>query len=277
MKNKISYIVVIVVVTFFNSCSSRAREEKEADAQLAQIQQLIAESKYDAALSKIDTLHKLFPRLVSKRKIAVAYKDTIVRRESSKVLAFSDSILPIKVQKLDSIVKNFKYEKDEKYQEYGNYVYKSQITEQNTSRNYLKCFVDDNVDIYLISNVFGTRLNHIGLKVSVNELFVQTDTTQKSNGNFHSFTEEGNYWESLTFKNETDGGVTSFITQHKSERVKVNLLCNRNITYYLSDQDKKAIASTYELWILKRDLKKLQNDIRISTIKIGQIKLRYKQ
>lgn len=277
MTSKILYPVIIVLVVLMSSCSSRARDEKAADKQLQLIQQLIEENNYQAALGSIDSLHHVYPRLVSKRRIAAAFKDTIIRRQSSALLALSDSLLPVKIRQVDSLQKNFRYEKDDKYQEFGNFVYKSQITEQNYSRNYLKYYVDDNADIYLISNVSGTKLNHIGVKVSVGEFFAQTDTTQRSNGDFHNFSDGGNYWESLTFKNECDGGIVSFIVQHQAEKIKVNLFCRKNVSYILNDQDKKAIIATHELWVLKRDLKKLQNDIKGATIRIGQIKLRYKQ
>lgn len=277
MTSKILYPVIIVLVVLMSSCSSRARDEKAADKQLQLIQQLIEENNYQAALGSIDSLHHVYPRLVSKRRIAAAFKDTIIRRQSAALLALSDSLLPVKIRQVDSLQKNFRYEKDDKYQEFGNFVYKSQITEQNYSRNYLKYYVDDNADIYLISNVSGTKLNHIGVKVSVGEFFAQTDTTQRSNGAFHNFSDGGNYWESLTFKNEYDGGIVSFIVQHQAEKIKVNLFCRKNVSYILNDQDKKAIIATHELWVLKRDLKKLQNDIKGATIRIGQIKLRYKQ
>lgn len=277
MANKIFYLVIIVLVVFMSSCSRRAGDEKAADKQLQQIQQMIAENNFQAALGSIDSLHRIYPRLVNKRRIAAAYRDTIIRRQSSELLAFSDSLLPVKIRQIDSLQKNFRYEKDEKYQEYGNFVYKTQITEQNYNRNYLKCYVDDNADIYLISNVSGARLNHTRVKVSAGDLFAQTDTTQSSNGNFHNFSDGGTYWESLTFKNEFDGGIVAFIVQHRTEKIKVNLFSRKNVSYILNDQDKKAITATYELWLLKRDLKKLEKDIKTATIRIGQIKIRYKQ
>ena len=276
MTNKIFFPVIIVLVVLMSSCSRRARDEKAADQQLLQIQQLIEENNYQAALGSIDSLHRIYPRLVSKRRIAAAYRDTIIRRQSSALLAVSDSLLPLKIRQVDSLQKNFRYEKDDKYQEFGNFVYKTQITEQNINRNYLKCYVDDNADIYLISNVSGTKLNHTGVKVSAGDIFAQTDTTQSSNGVFHNFSDGGGYWESLTFKNENDGGIVQFISQHQSEKIKVNLFCKKNVSYILNDQDKKAIAATYELRLLKRDLKKLQNDMKAATIRVGQINLRYK-
>ena len=276
MQTKLSFIALLLCVVFLNSCNSRAKEEKNADEKLKNIEQLIAVNEYDAALLQIDTVNILYPRLVAKRKIAAALKDTILRRQSADVLKYSNSVLPRKLAQLDSLQKEFRFEKDDTYQEFGNFVYKSQITEQNTSRNYLKCYVDENADLYVISNVVGTKLNQKSLKVSSGALSVQTDTLNATTGNFHSFSNDGTYWETLTFKNEADSGIVAFVAKHKAERIKVDLTGTKKLSYYLSDQDKKAIAATYDFWILKKDVKKLQNDVEKATIRIGRIQLRYK-
>lgn len=276
MRTKLSFIALLLCVVFLNSCSSRAKEEKNADEKLKNIEQLIEENQFDAALLQIDTVNVLYPRLVAKRKIAAALKDTILRRQSASILEYANSVLPQKLAELDSLQKEFKFEKDETYQEFGNFVYKSQITEQNISRNYLKCYVDENADLYIISNVVGTKLNQKSLKVSYGALSAQTDILNVTTDNFHSFSNDGTYWETLTFKNEADSGITAFIAGHKAERIKVDLIGTKKLSYYLSDQDKKAIAATYHFWILKKDVKKLQNDIEKATVRIGRIHLRYK-
>lgn len=275
MRTKLSFIALLLCVVFLNSCSSRAKEEKNADEKLKNIEQLIVENQFDAALLQIDTVNILYPRLVAKRKIAAALKDTIIRRQSASILEYANSVLPQKLSELDSLQKEFKFEKDETYQEFGNFVYKSQITEQNISRNYLKCYVDENADLYILSNVVGTKLNQKSLKVSSGVLSAQTDTLNATTDNFHSFSNDGTYWETLTFKNEADSGITAFIASHKAERIKVDLIGTKKLSYYLSDQDKKAIAATYHFWILKKDVKKLQNDIEKATVRIGRIQLRY--
>ena len=275
MLKKLPFFAAILYLIILSSCNSRGRQEKQADERLKQIEQLIIANDYNSAKLKIDTINLLFPRLVAKRKIAAAYKDTIIRRESARTIIYCDSILPFKQHVLDSILKEFRFEKNETYQEFGNYVYKSQITEQNTNRNYLKCYVDENADLYFVSNVTGSKTEHFAVQVSVNNLQAQTDTTNKSKGIFHSFTDGGVYWESLTFKNEDDNGISAFIAQHKSERIKVSLLGKKKISYYLSEQDKKAIAATYDLWTVKKEIKQLQKESEKATVRIGRIKLRY--
>jgi len=271
MQRKLPIFLIIIALSLFISCNSRRSEEKKADERLKHIEQLINENSLNAAKIEIDSIHLLFPRLVDKRRVAQALEDTIVRRESSRTLAYCDSILPLKQHEADSIQRNFRFEKDSKYQEVGNYIYKTQITESNTNRTYLKSFVDGNANFYLVSNYCGGKLEHSSVEVSVNDFYANTDTIDTSNAFNHSFIDGGTRWEAVTFKNEADKGVAAFIAQYASQRIKVTLRGKKSYLYYLADSDKKAITETYRLWVVKKDVAKLQEEIKKATIKIGRI------
>lgn len=267
-------IILISIFIIFVSCNPRKAQEKQADERLKQIEQLINENALNSAKIQIDSIHLLFPKLVEKRRIAAALEDTIVRRESARNLVYCDSILPFKQHEADSIQKNFRLEKDTVYQQFGNFVYKTQRTESNANRTYLKSYVDENADFYLISNYTGGKIEHISVRVSINDLFAQTDSIETSNSNYHSFDDGGTHWETITFKNEADKGVASFISQYATERIKITLYGKKTYTYYLSDADKKAISETYNLWVVKKDVIKLLKEIKKSKIKIERINQR---
>ena len=264
----------VAFVAVFASCNWGGLPEKQADKKLLEIEQLITDNDWAIARLKIDSIHTLFPRLVDKRKIAVALADTISRRESARMLAYCDSILPVKKAEADSLMKYFRFEKDEKYQEVGNYVYKSQITEQNTGRNYLKCYVDEKANFYLVSNVGGSRINHRNVMVSAGDGFATTENDSVAKGVFHSFTTDGQYFESLTFTN-ADGGIGGFIAANRNEKIKVTLLGSKKIEYQLPETDKKAIAASYHLWLLKKDIMRLEREILKAQVIIGNINLRH--
>ncbi|MEI8086108.1 MAG: hypothetical protein WCG93_07825 [Paludibacter sp.] len=272
-----SHLILIVCLSFLIvSCNSRKTEEKLADQRLSHIVQLINDNSLNTAKIQIDSVHLLFPRLVAKRKIAASYSDTIIRRESAHTLAYCDSILPIKQHELDSIQKNFRFEKNAKYQAIGNYVYKTQITESNSNRTYLKTYVDENSDFYLISNYCGAKIEHTSVEVSANDLFANSDIIPISDAANHSFNDAGMHWEAVTFKNKADNGVAAFITQNSNLQIKVTLHGKKAISYYLANTDKKAIVETFNLWIVKKDVSKLQTEIKKATIKIERIRGRQK-
>ena len=277
MKNIKRIFYFILIFTLFISCNSRKKLEKQADIRLKHIEQLINKNSLNAAKIEIDSFHMLFPRLVSKRRVAAAFEDTILRRESSRSLAYCDSILPFKQHEADSIQRNFRFEKDKIYQETGNYIYKTQKTENNATRIYLKAYVDENADFYLISNYCGSKLDHVTVEAIANDLFAHTDTIDTSNPDYHSFTNEGQRWEVVTFKNDAGKAVAAFISQYFTQQIKVVLHGKKNYSYYLADSDKKAITESYHLWIIKTDVAKLKKEIKKAHAIIDRIKLERKK
>lgn len=271
MNNKFIVIVLSILVIALVACDSRKKQEEKADLQLKQIEQLIQQNALNAAKIQIDSFHLQFPRLVSKRRLAAAFEDTIIRRESARTLAYCDSILPIKTKEVDSIQKSFVFEKNEKYQELGNFIYKTQRVEQNTNRSYLRAYVDENANIYLESTYTGSKIEHYKVIVSAADMQATTDSVAINNGANHSFVDGGQRWETVTFKNKAENGVVAFIAQFSGSPLKVTLLGEKSASYLLLENDKKAIAETYHLWVVKRDVAKLQNEIIKAKVKIERI------
>jgi len=261
----------ILIICVFFSCDSRKSQEENADKRLKHIQELIDNNSFNAAKNEIDSIHSLFPMLVDKRRIAASLSDTVMRRESSRSLAFCDSILPGKTHEMDSIQKNFRFEKNIKYQEIGNYVYKTEQTESNATRTYLKTYVDENADFYLVSNYCGGKIEQQSVEVSANELFAHTDTISLSDPNNHRFDDGGSHFESIIFKNESGKTVVEFITQSTSKVLKITLHGKKSYSYYLADVDKKAIIETYHLWKVKKDVVQLHKEIKKATLRIMRI------
>ena len=273
MKLNYPILVLFITILFIVSCKDKEDQQKLADLRLKYIEELIYQNSFNQAKIQIDSIHLLFPRLVKKRAVAQAYADTIARRENARTLSYCDSLLVFKEKEKAELQKNFRFEKDKKYQEIGNFVYKSQTTENNATRTYLKAYVDENADYYLVSNYCGnSKLEHISVRVSVGDVFSQTDTISVSNAFNHSFIDGAVHWESLTFKNAADKGVSAFIAQYEAKQIKVNLIGKRPCQYILAASDKKAISQAYQLWVVMRDVEKLKAEIKKATSKISRIK-----
>ncbi|HLP04914.1 MAG TPA: hypothetical protein VK152_05735 [Paludibacter sp.] len=278
MKRK--YLVLCTVVPVFialASCNSREEQEKQADARLKHIEQLIVENSLNAAKIEIDSIHILFPKLVDRRRVAEDLEDTVVRRESARSLAYCNEMLPVKQHEADSIRKNFRFEKNEAYQQFGNFVFKTQRTENNATRTYLKSYVDENADFYLISNYCGAKIEHVAVQVSVDGVFARTDTVATGNAFNHGFSDGGMHWETITFKNEKGKEIGAFVEQNAVSRIKVDLEGKRHYAYFLEPNDKKAISETYHLWVVMKDISRLKNEIRKATIRIERINRRMKK
>ena len=270
-KIKNGFTVAIIAFALFAACSPRKKEEKQADAALHIIEQMIADNNYDSAKVKITEFHNDFRRLIAKRKTAVALGDTIVRRESAAFLAYCDSILPSKMFLLDSIQKNFVFEKNADYQDVGNFIHKNQKTERNALRNYLKFYVDENSTMYMTSNYTGAKIQHSKIRISAGDLFVETDTV----GYFYAYNDGENNFENLTFNNKAVVNIAYFITDNTSRNIKITLTGNKTNVYFLPEADKKAISDTYKFYLVKSEIQKLLKENRQAKIKLEKIKALY--
>lgn len=273
MKRNI-FFQLIIFSFIFVSCNSREQEEKEADKRLTSIKELIQSNKLNEAKMEIDSIHTLFPRLVNKRKIAVALNDTIILRESYRTLKYCSGILPEMKHEFEQLIKDFKLEKNEKYNEVGKYVYKSQLTEQNAGRNYLKYEVLENNEVLLVSEYSGSKINHFAIKAEANGVSAYSDTLK--NGVFHTFNDGERNYENLTFKNEADSGLTAFLSENKHAAIKITLIGSRKYTYQLSESDKVALNKAFTLSKALKLITKTENDLRIAKQRIGKINLLYK-
>lgn len=277
MHSKINFVLLLILIFVSFSCNSRKQEEKQADSRLENIRSLISANKLNEAKSEIDSIHVLYPRLVDKRKLAVAMEDTIILRESYRTLNYCTKLLPELTNEYEQLLKNFVLQKNEKYENIGKYVYKSQVGEQSIGRNYLKYEVDENGETYLTSMYSGAKLNQVTIQVAAAGMTVTTDTVAKNTGVLHAFNDGERYYEQLTFKNEADGGIAEFIHANKNLTLKVNLLGTKNSSYALQQVDKVAISETFKFAQARKLLRKTENDLRIAQQRIGKINLLYKQ
>lgn len=277
MHSKINFVLLLILIFISFSCNSRKQEEKQADSRLENIRSLISANKLNEAKSEIDSIHALYPRLVNKRKLAVALEDTIILRESYRTLNYCTKVLPELKSSYEQLLKNFVLQKNEKYEEIGKYVYKTQAGEQNTGRNYLKYEVDEKGETYLTSMYSGTKLNQVTIQVSSAGMIATTDTVAKNTGVLHTFNDGERYYEQLTFKNEADGGIAEFIHTNKNITLKVNLRGTKNSNYALQQADKVAISETFKFAQARKLLYKTENDLRIAQQRIGKINLLYNE
>lgn len=256
---KVSFLALIAVL--FISCGLND-DERKADNFITTAQKLIDNNQFESAQQQLDSVHQLFPKLIKKRKVAAALEDTLTRRKSLKILADYQRLLPLKIHEQDSLLKLFRYEKNEKYQNYGNFISKHQLTEQNYNRTYLKCYADENTDIYLISQHSGAPLNHKVVKLSVGDTYVISDTVNINTGEFYSFTDDdGMYFESMTFLNEKAKNLLAFVVNNSTARIKVELKGKKTYSYVLADNDKRAIIESYKLWTVMREVKQMTIEI----------------
>lgn len=272
MKYSLKTSILLLLFFIFVACNSGADKKTQAEKEISAIEQLINNNFYNLARIKIDSFHINYRMMVDKRRVVASLEDTITLRESYRTIQYCDTVLPVLKHQLDSMSKNFRFEKDTAFQETGDYVHKLHQTEQNVNRNYIKVKVDENGELKLFSHVKGTKIAHRHLKILSGDFFAETDTLLQTNISEHGYNDGESSFESVIFGGESVAEIVKFIYDHQTLKQKVILTGNREYTYFLTPGDIKAISESYHFWIVKRDVVKLERQLKNSNNKIIKIK-----
>ena len=191
-------------------------------------------------------------------------KDSLQYAQALHTRAYSDSVLQTILPKVDSLLPLFRYEKEEGYEDHGRYVHKLLQTEKNTARNYLQAYLTDDRRLTLQSFYYGSSaLDQRSVRLTVDEGYVEAEGTN------HRFEAEGIH-EILTIPEADALRLLEQIAAHTDSRIKVSVQGKREQIYYLQPNEKKALAQTYQLAVLMRDIATLEHAIRVSDLQIDK-------
>lgn len=243
-------------------------DTEKAQSRLDAAKQMAQEGRLNQAKIELDSIHILFAREVAVRRQAVALADSISYVENQRTLAYSDSVLQTLLPQVDPLMKKFSYEKDERYEKDGKYVHRLLRTEQNMNRCYIQAYVSDQRVTTLKSYYFGSK------PLAQTDFVLSADSLQQHySGTSHCFNTDG-YHSIMNFEGEDALAILSFIASYPTSRLKVELSGRQTgdktekYIYYLSDTEKAALIDTYQLGILMRDIRQLEENIRIASAHI---------
>ncbi len=252
--------IFILPLAFFclAACTHKPTEKELAAAQLQKADSLFAQNDLEAAKLQIDSLKKLYPNLLDERKKAEILSTKIKLTEQQRNLSFAREQLPEALHCFDSISKNFVFEKDEAYQDAGNFVYK---TQQYASGNCLKPYVEESGALMLTSLYRGgSDIKHNAIKLSAGNVSVESETVTEDGYN-HRFRDNELFFERVTFRSN-NAAIASFVQENSLKNILVTLQGDtRKTTFYLSSNEKKAIAEAQNLAIALTSLRHLQRII----------------
>lgn len=260
-----TYIFGLSAIMILLSGCTKAREQRAAEAHVNAAAELIEQHRYEAALQQLDSVHQLYPRQVEQRRQAKALKDTIVYLQSQQTLRYSDSILQPLLPEADKLLKEFRYEKREGYEDHGQYVYRNLQTGWNTNRCFLQAYVSDDRKTLVKSYYYGGKpIQQVSVALQAGEQEIELQ------GQNHAFEVEG-WHEILTLENEQALEILNFVSSHMSERIRVTAQGEKpasKAVYYLSDNEKQALDRTYQLGLLMRDIDELERQISLASKRI---------
>jgi len=248
-RNVFLVITMLLVVALSACTSEKKRLEAEATARYEHAQTLVEEGRLEAAKCELDTIHSLYRQQVAVRRQAKALQDSITYLEAQRTMTYCDSLLQVLLPQVDPLLKRFRYEKDERYEDHGQYVSRLLQTERNIDRNFLQAYITDDRLTRVKSYYYGSK--------PCEQKWVEIKGAEESvraSGNCHSFKAEG-YHSILTVENSAAINLLQFISAHIDERLRVS---TAGATYYLSDNEKAALEETYRLGVLFTDIRRAE-------------------
>lgn len=244
MKRIISYLIFAGVI--FCSCNN---QEKEAKARLDNARKMYEANEFFAAKNELDSIRVLYPKEFDVLKEGLSLMRKVEQKEAERTLAYCDSLLPIRLAEIETLRKDFVYEKDSVYEEIGTFIFKQQTIERNINRCYIRCGVNDHGEMYLASVYYGaTPINHTGIKLSTpGGLFAETASIPYDGGVNYRFKDEGFTTEVVTYKGEAGLDAINLIYNNAKERIRVEYTGGKPYIIYIAEADKKALVATFNL------------------------------
>ncbi len=217
----------------------------------------------------LSSCHK--PSRADEMRREMAQKDSLQYVQAQQTRVYSDSVLQNLLPEVDPLLAHFKYEKEDGYEDHGRYVHQLLATNKNTSRNFLQAYVTDDRRLSVQSYYYGSGgIDQRAIRLSVDEGYVEAEGTN------HRFEVEGVH-EVLTLTEQDALRVLEQVAAHTDSRIKVTLIGKREPIYYLQTNEKEALAETYRLALLMRDIATLEQAIRVSDRQIEKYLRKYKE
>lgn len=245
-------------------CREKAGEKLQA------AREAFERGDYSEAKIQIDSIKILYPKAFETRREGIGLMQQVELKEQEKTLVYLDSMLQEKQKEVDTIKKNYTFEKDAEYQKIGNYLHPSQVIEKNLHRSYLRFQVDETGVMSMTSIYCGPHnIHHLAVKVTAPDgSFAETPASKDS----YETTDLGEKIEKADYKLGEDGNVIAFLNLNKDKNIRVHYLGERSYATVMTPNDRKAVAAVYELAQLLSSITEIKKNMEEANLKIEFVK-----
>ncbi|MBO7248312.1 MAG: hypothetical protein J6V02_08210 [Bacteroidaceae bacterium] len=245
--------ITLVLLTFLSFIGCKDNVEELALRYIESARTAFESEKYSEAKQYIDSIKILYPNAFETRKQGIKLMLQVEEAEQLRTIAYETEMIAACNDRIEPLKKNFKFEKDEKYQDLGLYVLASQVPEKNVGVNYLRGQVDELGRLVLISTYSASSyLHHRSVRVVCGDVYAESPVSD----DYYEFKDLGICYEKCNMKAGEDGGVAAFIAMNRDKNIKVQLngADGKKREYTMRPSDRTAIASLYDLSVLMTEL-----------------------
>lgn len=263
MKQFLSFFLWGSVITSALVCvltSCQPSEEKCAETLLLTAQQQFVGGNLNAARLTIDSLHSTYPKQVAIRRRADTLVWRIDLKEITRTQPYLDSMIAESSKKNEQLLKNFKFYKDERYQDVGSYEHQLMQAANNTGRSYLKPITDEQGNFSFMAQYVGGKINFTSLTVTIDGL--SSDTGEADEDCRNSYDNQGVHRETALFTEEIVGDVARFIANNVGHKITVTFNGSSARSVVMTARDVEIFAQTYDLSVALSDAYHLQRQLQ---------------
>lgn len=249
---------IILLTCLCGALMACGEVEKKAEAKLQAAREAFERGDYNKAKRQIDSIKVLYPKAFETRRAGIALMQDVELAEQEKTLTYLDSLMRQKEQELDQLRPRYTFEKDEEYQQIGNYLHPSQVIEKNLHRSFLRFMVNEQGVMNMTSIYCGSRnIHHTAVKVTAPDgSFAETPTAKDC----YETSDLGEQIEKADFKMGNDGNVMGFLYLNRDKEIRVDYLGERPYSFRMSAADRQAVAAVYELSQLLSSISQIRKE-----------------
>lgn len=245
----------MLLMFFLCGCSNH---KKEAQKFLSIAERAIKEGNYSHAKQMIDSIKTSFPKAFDERKKGLELMQTIRQLENRRNIAYCDSMLRLKLDIKQELIKTFSYVKDAEDDEQGTYYPKDYLPDISLQNSGLRSGVLEDGTLFIESIWMGGKIKHQSIKItSPNKEYAETKAVTDDGLNYLFSTVHHRY-EIVRFSRENENGVASFIYAFCDQPLTVTFYGDGSATIALPAAQKNAIAKSFELSTLLQEIEKLK-------------------
>lgn len=241
---KIIKTILATIITVGIAGCAPSKEQQAADLIDKSIDAL-GSTDTIGALALLDSVHTHFPTCIDARRNAdtIYWHIQLVRLYSqlpsiSQTIATADSIIVAKT-------KDFKFVKDDRYQDIGSFEHRFLRTENNTSRCNFKPTVDEHGTPAISIHYTGDNAHHDKIKIRIDTITIYSASI--ADADITRFDSDGQYHEMIQIPANDVTDIFQQIATSSSSKVRVSLLGKPDFTFHLTSYQLNAIAETYTL------------------------------
>ena len=264
------YLWLCSCVTLLLACGDSSRD---ASTQYEKALQLFKAGQYESAKNAIDSIEQLYPKAFKQIKEGMLLMCRIKQKESERNLLYIDSVLKVRQSELETAKKDFRFEKDAKYQTEGNYVYNKLPKQSAITRSQLKVLVTEHGQMQLASVYYGSApLKHSSIRVTLpDKSKAETLAIVYDGANNYRFTDNGKYTEIVTYKDGQCSAVASLIADNTDKNITLTYLGGSRYTLTLDPLTREAVKATRHLYNLIRSVDDLNREylLNVRTLELA--------